>query len=543
MWLVPKGSKFNQQQLLDELPQLDSPSEVLPVVLFLVTPKLAHLFERNHSFLPRAINSIYGTSTRGALRQSIVAVVDALPIIGNRKRPREPEIDGSEGIAMCISPGFDVTPANDDDASLPLVRMIGKHPYFDGRQYLSVSCSAPVANTTFINGQQNTMFMQNWRNLDGQKWLSENKRHRLNRVDVPLYTLSTSNSLPVDMYSKVIKLTDPKVVLHSMGNIIRQVKAADGQELAASHELEKIVPEMLKKLQKTLPTGDIRVFALVYPHELGSDDPFKDRIWSTKRRQGENLQYGDDSLKLLTLLARGARLYRVTSGGAGWGQKAGLLSLEPQTELGASVDAPKLPSFIFDTDEDIRMPGSADLFPPGHIVQFVATFHDTEGSKKDCVPMERAKKPFEDLPYVYSFNSENPVKSQLFCIGNTVLPETHQYTALENIEESSTEHDLGDETSASSQLFRQNQFGCLTSSALGFSVEYHSPSQKIQARMKKGDTSFDVSELNPNYKHSSLVELPNSYFVAQFRAGERPSSQSVQKYSGTKPERSSEGNI
>lgn len=538
MWLVPKGSKFDQQQVLDQLPKLDGPRETLTVALFFVTPKLAYLLEGNHSFLPRAINSIYGDLSKGALRQSIVAVVDALPILGNPKRPREPEIDGCEGIAICIAPGFDVAPANEGDATPPVISMTGKHPYFDGRHYVSVSCSAPVANTTFINGQQNTLFMQNWRNLEGEKWLPETKRHKLSQVEVPLYTLGTSNpSLPVKLYSKVMKLTDPKVITHSMGNIIRQVKTVDGQELAASHELEKLVPEMLKKLQKNLPTGDIRVFALVYPHELGGDDPFSDPIWIErhKRKEGEHLQFGHDNLRLLSLLARGARLYRVTSGGAGWGQKAGLLSLEPKTELGASTDAPKLPSFIFDTDDDIRMPGSADLFPPGHIVQFVATFHDAEGMEKDCVSMKRTKKSVKDLPPI-GINWENPIKNQHFCIGNTILPETHQYTSSENIDETSTEGGLGNEATAPSLLFRSNQFGCLTSSALGFSVKYHSPSQQVQAKMKQGDISFDVSQFDPKYKHSSLVELPNSYFMAKFEAGEKTSVKAVRQYSGTETE-------
>lgn len=514
--------------MLDQLPKLKTSDKDLLVVLFFVTPKLAYLFDKKHSFHFQAMNSIYGAFTEDELRQSIVAVVDALPVLGTSVN--NTEIDGSEGIAICISPGFDVTPAEDGDTQHPLISMILKRPFFDGRRNVSITCSAPVANTTFVNGQQNTLFIQNWRNHEDSKWIPEKQRYKLREVEVPIYSTDQKRYLSLLMYSKIIKLTDPKVIRHSMGNIVRQVITANGEELAASHELEKIVPEMLKKLQQTTPSGDIKVFALVYPPELVRNNAFEDRVWLAN--EGKDEQNSACNRRLMKLLVQGARLYRVTSGGAGWGKKAGLLSLEPTTELGASVDAPGSPSFIFEEDEEIRMPGSADLFPPGHIIQFIATFHDTTGSKKHVTSVDDMRD-VSSVSETRGFKWTNPETTQSFCIGNIVLPETHHYTSLIEIDDNLPGQGSDDKAACTDLLLRLNRFGLLTSSALAFSVKYHSPSKEVMDQIAAGRSLFDISEIDTNYKHSSLVELPNCYFVASFPAGGKVTSKNVRQYSGT----------
>lgn len=525
-WLAPEGSKFDQQQVLDQLPQLDAQGENLPVVLLLVTPKLAHLFENNHSFHSRVINKLYGQSAQGTLRQSIVGVVDAMPVLGRFRESLTSEIHGTEGIAICISPGFDVSPAASRDAPQPLISMVARSPFFDGKRHVTVSWSGGVANTTFINGRQHTLFLQNWWNRDGAKWLSEPTRQNLSRVNIQSYANLEGNFMPVALNSSMIKLTDPKVIMSSMGNIVRQVETPDGEELAASHELETIVPKMLKEFQKTTPTGDLRVFALVYPPESGKKNPFQDRTFEDVPEETA-VRSRKYNTNLLAQLTSGARLYRVTSGGAGWGNKAGLLALEPITELGASTVEPDFPSFVFEQSQDIRMPGSADLFPPGYIIQFIGTFHDTEGYNKDAVSKNAAERTAKDSSTSLA-DWANAEHMQLFCLGNIVLPETHQHTTLEDVDHGSTIAASSGGPTTQNLILRPNHFGFLTTSALGVSARRLTSGQRQQARLETPITAA----LDASNKHTSLVELPNSYFLSTFAAGGKVVQEAARNYIG-----------
>lgn len=532
IWLVPNGSQFDQQQVLDQIPWLQNSNEDLPVSLFLVTPRFAHLFQNAHGFHSRLINSIYRGSAIDSLRQSIVAVVDALPILDKATGNPQPEIDGGEGFAVCVLPGVDVSPATDKDEKQPLISLTGRHPFFDGRRYVSVSFKGSVANTTFVNGQQSTIFMQNWWKESDHEWLPEPRQQKLSHFDIPIYANVNRDPLPALMNAKVIKLTEPKVISSSMGNIVRSVKTADGDEFAASHELERVVPRLLKDLQNSFPKTDLRVFALVYPPKLAGENSFSDRIWN-KGKDHMSFHVGLHRKKLLSLLVRGARLYRVTSGGAGWGKKAGLLSLEPTTDLQTPTEqSPTLLSFIFGEDEEIRMPGSADLFPPGYFIQFLATCHDPEGMKKMAVSIEGLKSSMKNSECLLPAQWAEPDQVQQFCVGNTVLPGIHDYNPVPN--ESDDEHgrSASDWKTNPGLKFCPHRFGFLTSSALGISVKYHSPNQRIQAQLKFGVDPLEVSQADMNHKHSSLVEIPNSYFLARSAAGGRLSKEAARHFAG-----------
>jgi hypothetical protein len=107
-------------------------------------------------------------------------------------------------------------------------------------------------------------------------------------------------------------------VVSSMGNVLRQLQPLDKQQpvVPASQELEKVIngPGWPKPVTAQQPP---RVFVYASPgasegHRPGSLNLLGEAVWG------------------------GGHLYQVTGGGGGWGAKAGLLSLNPDTAHSAT---------------------------------------------------------------------------------------------------------------------------------------------------------------------------------------------------------------
>jgi len=268
-------------------------------------------------------------------------------------------------------------------------------------------------------------------------------------------------------------LTKPATITTSMGNIIRQIATEDGKVMSASHELEGIIPPLVKAKHEKRPNMEIRVFALVYPPKIKDE---------ANRPESSSTVHGFTfNLKLGRLLLRGARLYRVTSGGAGWGNKAGLLSLESTTQLHADDDADQdiEPSFDFQTNS-IRMPGSADLFPPGYIVRFVGNWHDPTGGQNNGLTI--AELPRHSYWRRDQYFEGNELQN--ICVGTTIVPEpaegqSHSTNAEQAID----------------QIFCPNRFGFLAASSMSLSTE----------SLSRQGVAQQV--------HSTLFDVPNSAFI------------------------------
>ncbi|PWW78204.1 hypothetical protein C7212DRAFT_358227 [Tuber magnatum] len=128
------------------------------------------------------------------------------------------------------------------------------------------------------------------------------KDHEKDCVDIILPSAHLPADIGVDAHLPLKQLTFPRRIEAGMGNILKQTSSETGTPQGASRELEKAV---LNYIPPSL-SGGLSIFARLTPHSPTAH---------------ENL-----------FTAPGARIHRVLSGGGGWGSKAGLLSLDPQSE-------------------------------------------------------------------------------------------------------------------------------------------------------------------------------------------------------------------
>lgn len=106
----------------------------------------------------------------------------------------------------------------------------------------------------------------------------------------------------------LVPLTEPTQVVESTGNILRSVWKEDRSDVVpASTALEASVAKMYKEKHAAVTEqGKLEIFAFV-----SKDKHTANSISSSSRPTGY-------------------RIYRLLSGGGGWGEKIGLLSLDPQ---------------------------------------------------------------------------------------------------------------------------------------------------------------------------------------------------------------------
>lgn len=175
----------------------------------------------------------------------------------------------------------------------------------------------PLANTLFQNGKRFTMYKDFWEvkfDYTHHEWAIERRSHedglgRREQSHLTIGAIQRSSTKRIPLTS----LTMPRQVISAYGNVISRLseesETKDG--FPASSELETSVPAFIRH-RNVQPGVQVQVFALVTPKDRRSSAqlPPEACFWE-----------------------RGSRLHRVTSGGGGWGQKAGLLSLDPAVSL------------------------------------------------------------------------------------------------------------------------------------------------------------------------------------------------------------------
>ena len=342
-------------------------------VVFLVTTAFAKWFGADGAFLATALQHIYGNfayhDNMGSI-QSSVAIVDRLP---SQARVRDCAevvssdgqiklIHGHQGIALWIDSmrfGPDTLPSlSNDDYVERLVRVT-----FMRRLGGGTVVELPPANTLFVNGEQNTIFQDTWA-------INPFTGPRLKQIGPrqPLKTLEIFDEADAPWFSAPIEaLTGRREVLSSMGNVIRQVRSGkDGKPAPASAELEEKVPQYLARRRGT--DGTLVIVALVFsPRTFEILEP------------GELIDPSEGALteaalsSLRRALLEGAHMHRVTSGGGGWGQKQGLLSLDPSFDFSKHEDTGSLGAMLRELGSD-RPPNSRNAVSPGDLVQFFASY-------------------------------------------------------------------------------------------------------------------------------------------------------------------------
>lgn len=331
------------------------------------------------------MNWIYSPVINKKTPTSFVAVVDGLPppeafedwaLEGDR--PFTP----AEGIAIGIMHHLAFSPLLAKDGNHPPVLEfksgysdLGKWAYkktkSDEKDLVS-TLTIPVANTLFINGRQSTAFTTRWRvPEDGQSLVPDDEGSsavKTIRIGIPRPPRKA-----FDHHVPLHALTMPRKVISSMGNVIRELEGDDGKVLRASTELEEVVPKFLQYRR----SAEIKVFAAVMPPGADFESPaaptFDKVLAETPSGEPVFHKRREYSITYDVLWNKG-HFYRVTSGGGGWGKKAGLLSLDPAKNF-EPLDQSGSSLFPDPDDMSSNFDNAADfgaLVPCGHTIQFFA---------------------------------------------------------------------------------------------------------------------------------------------------------------------------
>ncbi|EHK15396.1 uncharacterized protein TRIVIDRAFT_196254 [Trichoderma virens Gv29-8] len=209
----------------------------------------------------------------------------------------------------------------------------------------------PLARTTFHNNRASTLLSSEFDLTRSTTHLARQTEKHSQFVRVALDD-DLESLAHLDMWTPLMPLTQPRTVTESFGNIIRGIEV-DGTTIPASTELEDIVNALHKQnTQSGVLSGPVGVWAMVIPNPETSgalEDwleeapepisvlPDVDDIRDTVKATGQHLK---------KLYSHGGRLYKILSGGGGWGAKKGLLSLDPQRTHFSLSEEEEMQNFI-----------------------------------------------------------------------------------------------------------------------------------------------------------------------------------------------------
>lgn len=213
------------------------------------------------------------------------------------------------------------------------------------------SVTLPLARTTFHNSRPSTLLTSEFDLTHNAARLTQQAEKYSQFVKVSL-DHDIESLAHLDMWAPLMPLTQPRTVTESFGNIIRGIEV-DGNTIPASTELEDIVNKLHKQNTSSgVLSGSVGVWAMVTPDRNTSGAleewleeapepitalPDVDDIRETVKATAQHLKL---------LHSHGGRLYKILSGGGGWGAKKGLLSLDPQRAHFSLSEEEEMHNFI-----------------------------------------------------------------------------------------------------------------------------------------------------------------------------------------------------
>ena len=374
--------------------------------MLLVTPAHIRLLEGDSAFILSLFQSTVEKTKPWQEFDLLAAVVDRIPQTRSRgSHPADadasPEIraeDGFEGISVAIldsqaaapdlwslkdmsneretmtiqqrctlsfslppSPGMR-TQISDKSASQPLVeRML----------------QLPVANTVFQNGRTSTLFAQKWvvsfraestfEHMNSEKtWLP----HQTVHMDTVFADEGKRLQLDTLLHSRLLPITPARTIKDAVGNIVRKISGGDAsaESAPASEELERAISTAIEQAQ--ISAQHPGVWALVRPQRYAALD---------RPAQFQNNIRDMTGYAVLS----GARLHKVLSGGGGWGEKHGLLALDPDSYY-SRHHLPSGPSFGNEQDIKAENYGAlGEVAKPGDILTFYVYSSPSDANRAD----------------------------------------------------------------------------------------------------------------------------------------------------------------
>lgn len=336
-------------------------------IVLLATPGLAHFMDRD-VFLRPLLENVYsksiphsGTARMGTVRTS-AAIVDALPVPQSKKSKSAGQT--SEGIALLLTEDFSQNwrmSGKEQDASETEANHPGTIAFLsEASRTISppwrsnCTLTLPLANTLFLNGQQHTMVCDQWGvptgYLETRPLLQSTEK--LQHLSVHLHYEPMwffSGQIPLQA------LTREREITQFMGNILAKIEV-DGVSVPASQELESAVT---KFVASNPYHGPVAVYALIRPPNIDDESPSVQRL------------VDDGVLSLVaSALCRGAKLHKVTGGGGGWGEKAGLLSIDAADSLSSVAKVTMQFPVLEDDVPGPATPKPNDIIEKGSTVEF-----------------------------------------------------------------------------------------------------------------------------------------------------------------------------
>ena len=365
----------------------------------MTTPSHISISEEGNLFVPNLLHQTHTGIGAGQIFDVLITVVDriSLPLefvlVSENVTPRDSlrarKIrHGDEGMSAFLADTETVAPELWADQDKPRERQTTPNPqpstlsflhrpykmllanssnFRRSYPYTSRTIQLPVANTVFQNGLTGTIKAQRWifDEHNSKPSLVCTRNVLLPRQTVDLTgTRSDAQSLKNILYSVPAEyITPSRVVTAAMGNIIRQVQIrSTPDEIApASQELEQCVKDWITAHGHKLEKVD--VWALVTPRERWTGQPL-----SYFPTVGEAIESG-------------SRLHKVLSGGGGWGNKQGLLALDPEIDFAPPKTALEA---VDSDDEDLEVEKQrkfGEVVRPGDVVRFLILRHNDSDSK------------------------------------------------------------------------------------------------------------------------------------------------------------------
>lgn len=419
----------------------------LHTAVILATPSFTHLLDKDNDFLAKAVHELsFGRAsgpTTGSAPASFnirtrSAIVDRLPPdTGLNLRPQN-SIRGNEGISVLVL-GEELRSLR-AEYTVPGSSSPNAHVRFlaqdvdQGQRVIAL----PVANTLFRNGRQSTSYEDIWEVGTAMKngtCFQRKSRAPLRSFEVTVTPAGVWPFVGIPMWS----LTRPCEIGSSIGNVLRELKRGDtGKLFPASTDLEVAVPQFLKLpwLTETAKNG-FSVFALITCKDFYAKA--SEEVQTGVRPPGRRA--------LLDGLFDGrARLHRVTGGGGGWGNKKGLLSLEPGIDVFADDHDPLAPLPPDGGNYDFQ--GASAISSTGDNVQFLAVFPGQQSPEDD----EHAQQAFleKETGKMIAWRTRDRHTYPRVVLGTSPPDEEHSFATTDSA------------SSGDNLIFAPNYFGMLS---------------------------------------------------------------------------------
>ena len=367
--------------------------------MLLVTPAHIQLLDDDSTFIPSLLRSVVETTKPWQDFDLMAAVIDRIPpprsttpyrLQGSHAAvvdslPRTRMEGGFEGVSVAVLDSEAAAPdlwsprkmSNERETmtiqqrctlSFSLPPSPGVRTQFSHKSasqpLVTRMLQLPVANTLFQNGKTSTLFAQRWSLQFSGESTSDHvssKKTWLPQQTLQMGAVFADEGMRLQLdhlvLSHLVPITPARTITAAVGNIVRKISGGDAsaEAVPASEELERAISTAIQQGQ--IPAQQAGVWALIRPQKYAA----LDKAAQLQGNVRDMIQYA---------ILSGGRLHKVLSGGGGWGEKHGLLALDPDSDYSHHHRAFE-PTFGDDQDlEAEKREALGEVAKPGDTITF-----------------------------------------------------------------------------------------------------------------------------------------------------------------------------